>query len=79
MGQRQRVRIAMTFLHRPALILLDEPANSLDEEGCALLVGAVEEHQASGRSTIWCSPGRDGPATRVDRKLRLVSGHLQEG
>jgi len=79
MGQRQRVRIAMAFLHTPALILLDEPANSLDDEGCALLAGAVEEHQGSGGSTIWCSPGGDGPGTRVDRKLRLVSGRLQAG
>ena len=77
MGQRQRVRIAMTFLHRPALILLDEPANSLDDEGCTVLVGAVEEHQRSGGSTIWCSPGGDGPGTRVDRRLRLVAGGLQ--
>jgi ABC-type multidrug transport system ATPase subunit len=77
MGQRQRVRIGMTFLHRPALVLLDEPANSLDDEGCTVLVGAVEEHHRTGGSTIWCSPGGDGPATQVDRRLRLVSGRLQ--
>jgi ABC-type multidrug transport system ATPase subunit len=76
MGQRQRVRIAMTFLHRPALVLLDEPANSLDDEGCAVLVGAVEEHQRAGGSTLWCSPGGDGPGTDVDRRLKLVSGRL---
>lgn len=77
MGQRQRVRIAMAFLHRPALVLLDEPANSLDDEGCTVLAGAVEEHQRSGGSTIWCSPGREGPGTRVDHRLRLVAGGLQ--
>jgi ABC-type multidrug transport system ATPase subunit len=77
MGQRQRVRIAMTFLHRPALILLDEPANSLDDEGCAVLARAVAEHQRTGGSTVWCSPSGDGPDTRVDRKLRLVSGELE--
>jgi sodium transport system ATP-binding protein len=77
MGQRQRVRIAMTFLHRPTLILLDEPANSLDDEGCEVLVGAVEEHQRNGGATLWCSPGGDGPATLVSRKLRLNSTQLQ--
>ncbi len=77
MGQRQRVRIAMTFLHRPALVLLDEPANSLDDEGCAVLLGAIEQHRRTGGSTLWCSPGGDGPGTRVERKLRLVSGQLE--
>jgi len=76
MGQRQRVRIAMTFLHRPALVLLDEPLNSLDDEGCDVLAGAVEGHQQRGGSTVWCSPGRDGPAKHIDRSLRLVSGGL---
>ena len=77
MGQRQRVRIAMTFLHGPALILLDEPANSLDDEGCAVLLGAVEEHRKTGGSTLWCSPGGEGPGTHVERSLRLVSGRLE--
>jgi sodium transport system ATP-binding protein len=78
MGQRQRVRIAMTFLHRPALILLDEPSNSLDDDGRKVLLGAVEEHQGTGGSTVWCSPGGDGPDTLVARKLRLASAELHE-
>jgi ABC-type multidrug transport system fused ATPase/permease subunit len=43
MGQRQRLRIAMTFLPRPEVVHLDEPLTSLDEEGTALLQAAVEE------------------------------------
>ena len=43
MGQRQRLRIAMTFLPRPEVVLLDEPLTSLDDEGAALLQAAVEE------------------------------------
>lgn len=77
MGQRQRVRIAMAFLHRPQLILLDEPTNSLDDEGYAVLVGALEEHRGFGGSTVWCSPGGDLPSTPVERRLRLVSGRLE--
>jgi ABC-type multidrug transport system ATPase subunit len=33
MGQRQRLRIAMTFLPEPEVVLLDEPLTSLDSEG----------------------------------------------
>ena len=77
MGQRQRVRIAMAFLHHPRLVLLDEPTNSLDDEGAAVLLGAVEEHRRTGGSALWCSPGGDGPGTLVERRLRLVSGRLE--
>ena len=41
MGQRQRVRLAMAFLHRPRIVLLDEPHTSLDDDGLALLRGAT--------------------------------------
>ena len=78
MGQRQRVRIALTFLHRPKLVLLDEPSNSLDDEGCAVLLAAVEEHKRSGGTALWCSPGGDGPGSPIERRLRLVSGQLTQ-
>ena len=77
MGQRQRVRIAMTFLHQPRLVLLDEPANSLDDAGYAVLLGAIDEHRRAGGSTLWCSPGGDGLGTHVERRLRLVAGRLE--
>ena len=40
-GQRQRLRLAMTFLHEPRLVLLDEPATSLDAVGIETLRSAV--------------------------------------
>ncbi len=76
MGQRQRVRIAMAFLHRPRLLLLDEPANSLDLSGRALLTEAVDAHRADGGSTLWCSPAGEALDTQVDQELELASGRL---
>jgi ABC-type multidrug transport system ATPase subunit len=62
MGQRQRLRLALTFLHDPSLILLDEPGNSLDPEGIALLLQVLEDSRARGGAAIWCTPAADGSA-----------------
>ena len=59
MGQRQRVRLAMTFLHDPDLVLLDEPRTSLDDLGIELLAAALDELTSRGGTAIWCSPRGD--------------------
>jgi ABC-type multidrug transport system ATPase subunit len=76
MGQRQRVRIAMTFLHEPQVVLLDEPHTSLDEPAMRLLGDALERLVDNAGCALWCSPGREGipiPAERAyvleDRRL----------
>jgi len=33
LGNRQRLGIAMAFIHRPGVLILDEPSNSLDPLG----------------------------------------------
>jgi putative ABC transport system ATP-binding protein len=42
-GQAQRVAIARAVLHRPALILADEPTSSLDDEACAVVIGLIRQ------------------------------------
>jgi ABC-2 type transport system ATP-binding protein len=38
---RQRLGIAQAIMEQPELLFLDEPTNSLDEEGVKLVRGAV--------------------------------------
>jgi ABC-type Na+ transport system ATPase subunit NatA len=47
-GQRQRIRLAMAFLHEPRVILLDEPRNSLDDDGYQLLGQQIERAAGEG-------------------------------
>jgi heme ABC exporter ATP-binding subunit CcmA len=56
MGQRQRVRLAMAFLHEPRVMLLDEPHTSLDDAGVQLLREVLETHVAAGGAALWCAP-----------------------
>jgi ABC-type multidrug transport system ATPase subunit len=76
MGQRQRLRIAMTFLPRPEVVLLDEPLTSLDEEGVALLREACVQLRARGGAVLWCSPNVDHHQGRFDARWTLDSGRL---
>lgn len=78
MGQRQRLRVAMTFLHSPDLVLLDEPLSSLDENGAAVLRACIAEVLDRSGVVVWCSPGTDREYAPFDRQLWLQDGKLTE-
>jgi heme exporter protein A len=42
-GMRQRLGLCRVLLHNPALVILDEPFNALDEAGAALLDATLDE------------------------------------
>jgi ABC-2 type transport system ATP-binding protein len=76
MGQRQRLRIAMTFLQQPEVVLLDEPLTSLDEEGGVLLQAAVAEVLAREGTVLWCSPSGEHLDITFDSHWMLENGRL---
>jgi ABC-type multidrug transport system ATPase subunit len=78
LGQRQRMRLAMTFLHEPLLVLLDEPLSSLDDEGRAHLLRAVDGLIARGGAALWCSPPSDCRDIAFERRLLLKDGLLRD-
>jgi putative ABC transport system ATP-binding protein len=75
-GQRQRLRLALGFLHDPAVILLDEPDTSLDDPARGLLADALERHRARGAAAIVCSPSPAVDGVSLDRSFLVQDGRL---
>jgi ABC-type multidrug transport system ATPase subunit len=76
MGQRQRLRIAMTFLPQPEVVLLDEPLTSLDTEGTVLLMQALERLIADEGAVLWCSPSGEHLDMEFDARWTIEHGRL---
>ncbi len=72
-GQLQRVAIARALVHRPALLLADEPTGNLDPDTAArimdLLIAQTREHRAA----LVLVTHAQAAAARADRVLRLTA------
>lgn len=55
-GERQRLALACLFLRSPALLLLDQPASSLDPAGQKALRAALERRTSGGGATLVADP-----------------------
>ena len=58
-GMQQRLRLALALLHRPAVLLLDEPSSHMDDEGRDLVTRLVERHRRTGLVVIASNDERE--------------------
>jgi ABC-type protease/lipase transport system fused ATPase/permease subunit len=75
-GQRQRIGLARAVYDKPAFIILDEPNASLDSEGEAALVSAVQQLRQSGATQVLITY-KTSILAIVDKILVLAQGHVK--
>lgn len=77
-GEQQRVAIARALVHRPALILADEPTGNLDSvTGESVFRLLLEQVEATGSALLMVTHS-DALAARLDRTARMVDGRLRK-
>ena len=77
-GQQQRVAIARALLHKPELVLADEPTGNLDEASSHEVMGLFSELvRRAGSGLLMVTHSRE-MAAFMDRRVRLHDGQLAE-
>jgi ABC-2 type transport system ATP-binding protein len=76
LGMRQRLGIAAAVMESPELVILDEPFNSLDEDGCALIRSLILEQRDRGALVILACHDSAQLDSLADEAFCLSGGRL---
>ncbi len=75
-GERQRVAVARALVHRPRLIVADEPTGSLDPDNAMAVVDLLLAAQHDTGATLVLVTHEPSVAERLERVVALRDGRL---
>jgi ABC-2 type transport system ATP-binding protein len=75
-GNRQKIGLVLAFMHRPDLLILDEPASGLDPLMQREFEGLLRETAAEGRTVFLSSHDLDEVQRTADRIAIIKDGRL---
>jgi len=68
-GMKQRMKLLFAVMHRPPLLLLDEPVSNLDSDGVEAAYGIVDEFRR--QSTVIIATNDAGDIAHCDRIISV--------
>ncbi len=73
-GMRQRIAIARALIHKPSVLLLDEPATGLDPIGITWLASSLQQLNQAGCTVVMSLHGESEISALATRAVRLDAG-----
>lgn len=77
-GEMQRVAIARAIVHKPALLLADEPTGNLDSQTGVAILNLLEEVVRETNAALLMVTHSGEAAARCERVLHMKDGALSE-
>lgn len=78
-GEQQRVAIARALIHRPKLLLADEPTGNLDDQTGEQVLDLLQQLAKQNQMTLLVVTHSLAVAERADRILHLKQGRIVPG
>jgi heme exporter protein A len=75
-GMRQRIAIARALMHRPTVLLFDEPATGLDPLGISWLTKTLGDVHRAGCTVVMSLHGESEISALATRAVRLDAGSV---
>jgi heme exporter protein A len=75
-GMQQRLSVARAVLHRPPVLLLDEPYTGLDPNAVQTLTDLVTDLAGAGCAVLMTTHNLERGLAAGDRVVVLVRGHI---
>jgi ABC-2 type transport system ATP-binding protein len=72
-GMKQKLAIARALVHRPSILLLDEPTASLDAESAKTIRSQISETAKSGGHTVLLSTHNLDDASRLCQRIAFIN------
>ena len=77
-GQQQRVALARAVVHRPALLLADEPTGNLDATTGRTILDLLDDLRRAYGVTVVVATHSDEAAERCDDRVTLSDGRVED-
>jgi ABC-type lipoprotein export system ATPase subunit len=75
-GEMQRAAVARALVHRPSLLLADEPTGNLDSDNAARVLSLLQKIASQGLATLIIVTHSPEAAAVASRQIAMIDGRL---